>query len=222
MPIAGTARPLDEHHLTELATRLARARRLWEPHVVHRSDGRRPVKLVATDLFEAWVIGWMPGQGVELHDHGDSAGALSVIEGTLVDLVAIDRRLRPRSLTAGTTLHLPPGTVHDVVAPGPEPATSIHVYSPPLTSMTFYDGPGGAAVRSSLVVPGARGAHATEVARALHPSTGASGSEPESNGRPSCSARCAAGSTGSSPRTSPRRSRAGALVVDIRPDAGPG
>lgn len=170
MPIAGAARPLDEHLLTELATRLARARRLWQPHVVHDPGGRLPVKLFTTDRCEAWVIGWMPGQGVELHDHGDSAGALAVIDGTLVDLVAIDRRLRPRSLSAGTTLPLPPRTVHDVVAPGP--ATSIHVSSPPLTSMTFYDGPGGAAVRSSIVPPEPAVLDITEVARALHPATG--------------------------------------------------
>ena len=62
--------------------------------------------------------------------------------------------------------------MHDVVAPGPEPATSIHVYSPPLTSMTFYDGPGGAAVRSSIVSPEPAVLDAAEVARALHPSTG--------------------------------------------------
>ena len=74
-----------------------------------RPGGRQPVKLFTTDRCEAWVIGWMPGQGVELHDHGDAAGALAVIDGTLVDLVAIDRRLRPRSLSAGTTLPLPPG-----------------------------------------------------------------------------------------------------------------
>ena len=172
MPIAGTALPLDEHVLTELATRLARARRLWQPHVVHDPGGRQPVKLFGTDGCEAWVIGWMPGQGVELHDHGESAGALAVLDGTLVDLVAIDRRLRPRSLSAGTTLPLPPRTVHDVVAPGPEPATSIHVYSPPLTSMTFYDGPGGAAVRSTNVSPEPAVLDVAEVARALHPSTG--------------------------------------------------
>ena len=175
MSLAGTTRPLDDRLLTELATRLARARRLWQPHVVHHPDERQPVRLFGTDLCEAWVIGWMPGQGVELHDHGDAAGALSVIDGTLVDLVAIDRRLRPRSLSAGTTILLPAGTVHDVVAPGPEPATSIHVYSPPLTSMTFYEGPGGAAVRSSLVSPELAVLDAADVARALHPSTGIDG-----------------------------------------------
>ena len=38
--------------------------------------------------------------------------------------------------------------------------------------MTFYDGPGGAAVRSSIVSPEPAVLDVTEVARALHPSTG--------------------------------------------------
>jgi predicted metal-dependent enzyme (double-stranded beta helix superfamily) len=165
-----TTTPLEEQLLIELATHVARARRLWQPHVVHRADARTPVRLFATDRCEAWVIGWMPGQGVELHDHGAAAGALAVVEGTLVDLVAIDRRLRPRSLSSGTTIPLPPGTVHDVVAPGPGPATSIHLYSPPLTTMTFYAGPGGAALRSSSVTPEPAALSLAEVSRALHPS----------------------------------------------------
>jgi hypothetical protein len=165
------APPIDDTLLVGLATRIARARGLWEPHVLYRRTERASVRLFTTERCEAWVIGWLPGQGVDLHDHGDAAGALAVVDGTLVDLVATDRRLRPRSLPAGTTVSLPLGLVHDVVAPGPGPATSIHVYSPPLTRMSFYDDPGGAAVRSAAVPAEPAALTSTEVARALHPSS---------------------------------------------------
>ncbi|MBV9950845.1 MAG: cysteine dioxygenase family protein [Acidimicrobiia bacterium] len=165
------APPIDDTLLVGLATRIARARGLWEPHVRFQRKERLPVRLFTTDRCEAWVIGWLPGQGVELHDHGDAAGALAVVDGTLVDLVATDRRLRPRSLPAGTTVSLPLGLVHDVVAPGPAPATSIHVYSPPLTQMSYYDDPGGIAVRSASVLPEPAVLTPKQVARALHPSS---------------------------------------------------
>jgi hypothetical protein len=44
-----------------------------------------------------------------------------------------------RALAAGQLRDLPLGTIHDVVNRAVEPATSIHVYSPPLTTMTYYD-----------------------------------------------------------------------------------
>ena len=69
----------------------------------------------------------------------DIAGALTVVEGRLVEVEGVLGCPRRRVLpvrgrrTFGTEL------VHDVVNIGPGEATSIHVYSPPLTSMTFYD-----------------------------------------------------------------------------------
>jgi hypothetical protein len=68
------------------------------------------------------------------------AGTLVVAEGELVEVIplgahnAVERTLEP-----GRPRHVAVGTVHDVVDRGPAPATSIHVYSPPLTTMTYYD-----------------------------------------------------------------------------------
>jgi Cysteine dioxygenase type I len=77
---------------------------------------------------------------VRPHDHGRSAGALLVVEGELVEVVP--RAGGPaveRALGAGPVRHLPVGAVHDVVNRAPEPATSLHAYSPPLSAMTYYD-----------------------------------------------------------------------------------
>jgi mannose-6-phosphate isomerase-like protein (cupin superfamily) len=99
--------------------------------------------LAATDEYEAWVIDWPRSEGVSFHDHGDSSGAVVVVSGELVETRVIrgsDGRLdvvRTR-LRAGGTLVVSPGVVHDVVNDGIRSATSIHVYSPRLTSMTYF------------------------------------------------------------------------------------
>jgi hypothetical protein len=135
--------PLPANVLADIATGLAEANTLWKAVVRHEPDGRRPIRLLVTDRYEAWVIGWLDGQGVRMHDHGSSAGVVVVTEGELTELlpsgVVGSAPVEERALTAGRAWQVPVGAVHDVVNHAVEPATSIHVYSPPLTQMTYYD-----------------------------------------------------------------------------------
>jgi hypothetical protein len=104
---------------------------------------RRWVLLAATDLFEAWAIGWPPGGKIELHDHGHSSGAVVVARGSL-----IETRIRPTDHSVATveSHYLDTGEsrtfgshyVHDIVNTGPRHAVSVHVYGPKLTSMSYY------------------------------------------------------------------------------------
>jgi hypothetical protein len=106
---------------------------------------RRAWRLMArTAEFDAWLITWPKGGKVELHDHGSATGAVSVISGVLVE--AVPRRdhtgrltLVRQELRAGATLGFGAGHVHDVTNESDEHALSLHVYSPALTSMTFYE-----------------------------------------------------------------------------------
>lgn len=132
-------------HLTDLAQVLAACPAVWAPLVVHDPDHRVHVRLTAGPDWEAYLITWPSGHGVEVHDHGDSAGAVAVVAGSLVELVA-RRSVRPggerlarHRLGAGTVRRVPRGRIHDVVNTGRFPATSIHVYGPALETMTFYD-----------------------------------------------------------------------------------
>jgi hypothetical protein len=100
--------------------------------------------MARTPDFDAWLIAWPKGGKVELHDHGTSTGAVSVISGALVE--AVPRRdeggrftLVRHELRAGATLGFGAGHVHDVTNESDEHALSLHVYSPALTSMTFYE-----------------------------------------------------------------------------------
>ncbi|HEV7722255.1 MAG TPA: hypothetical protein VGO60_13270, partial [Iamia sp.] len=83
--------PLPSGLLTDIAGGLARVPGLWRPHAVHGPE-HRAVRLLATESYEAWVICWADEAIVDLHDHGDAAGALVVVEGELVEVVASGRR----------------------------------------------------------------------------------------------------------------------------------
>jgi hypothetical protein len=102
--------------------------------------------------IDIWLISWVPGHHTELHDHGGSLGALTVLSGSLNEFRWDGRGLRRRRLDAGDQAGFPLGWVHDVVwAPRPvptpvstytgpvQPTLSIHAYSPPLTAMSYYE-----------------------------------------------------------------------------------
>jgi hypothetical protein len=101
--------------------------------------------------LDVWLISWVPGHATELHDHGGSLGALTVVSGSLSEFRWDGRGLRRRRLDAGDQAGFPLGWVHDVVwapRPVPQPATkapaatptlSVHAYSPPLTAMSYYE-----------------------------------------------------------------------------------
>jgi hypothetical protein len=105
----------------------------------------REWRLVAeSESFEAWVIGWPSGGTLELHDHGGSRGVLTVVSGRLVEtsVARVGHRLalRTRTVSAATSpLSIGVDRIHDVTNPGPGMALSVHVYSPRLTSMTFFE-----------------------------------------------------------------------------------
>jgi len=135
--------------LTAWAGVLASCPAVWAPLAVHDPDHRVHVRLAAADDWEAYLLTWPSGHGVEVHDHGRSAGAVAVVAGSLVELVArptarsgarpgTDRLVRHR-IGAGTVRPVPPGRIHDVINVGRFPATSIHIYGPALETMTFYD-----------------------------------------------------------------------------------
>ena len=105
-------------------------------------DERRYELLELTDDFEIWAIHWPQGHGLELHDHGGAAGALWVVEGSLkehyIRTGPAGGGVARRTIALGGGAAFGPSYVHDVVNVLAAPATSVHAYSPPMESMTFY------------------------------------------------------------------------------------
>jgi len=132
-------------NLAQIATRLADQQDLWRPLVRYDPSSRYYARLASERDFEAWLLTWVPGQGTDWHDHGGSAGAFVVVQGTLTEEHArvapgqaprIDptaRRLGAGSLRPFGTKHIHRVTNHDV-----EAAVSLHVYSPALVEMNRY------------------------------------------------------------------------------------
>jgi predicted metal-dependent enzyme (double-stranded beta helix superfamily) len=111
----------------------------WGSLVRHDPEARWYTRLLRTDAVEVWILGWWPGQGTAVHDHGGANGSLTVLEGTLAEDV-FDVDWQPegrRHHSAGATASFTPDHVHAVKALGPAPATSIHAYSPPALPLRY-------------------------------------------------------------------------------------
>jgi hypothetical protein len=157
--------PVSTALLADLAQRLAHQTASWPDQVYADPGLRTGVRMVACTEYDAWLLRWPPNSSVTPHDHGDSAGAFAVVSGALLEVRWSITGLRARPVGPGAAVIIEQGVVHDVIA-GPGPSVSVHVYSPPLTAMSFYDAAGAEALRSEPVddVP-----PALWWTRALHP-----------------------------------------------------
>lgn len=171
--------PLSLHDLVQLsrtiATEVAAGRHEVRFDPVERWHTRLPGGAYA----DVWLISWTEDQGADLHDHGGSLGALTVLQGTLTEHrwlpTARVPRLVGRRLAAGSSVGFPVGYVHDVANTGPEPALSVHAYSPPLTAMSYYQVDDAGALRRTRTLltndpePRAKPVTAEPAALALEP-----------------------------------------------------
>jgi predicted metal-dependent enzyme (double-stranded beta helix superfamily) len=141
-------RSIDTLHRRPIADLLDVARAIagrvgrWHDLARHDPHERWFLRLYRTSTLEAWLLTWPTTRGIALHDHGGSLAVVRVLDGELVEHasdLATRAPLRRRRWAAGNELVLPMSHVHDVHNHGAAPATSIHVYSPPLTTMTFYE-----------------------------------------------------------------------------------
>lgn len=163
-----SAPTLDLDALVAIAQGLAQADGLWRPHVSHDPLSRTSVRLVATDAYEVWLLGWTNGQRVELHDHGGANAAFVVLEGVLDEITLGFAGSTTQRLGVGSVGTVPAGTIHDVVNTQREPATSLHVYSDPLRTMTYY-GDDGTPAYTELVEQVPALLTGAVQGRALHP-----------------------------------------------------
>lgn len=116
------------------ALRLSADPSRWRPYLDFDPEQRYFRRLPADEHSEAWLLTWLPGQGTPWHDHGGSAGAFVVLQGVLVEGTAVHGVVRgPRRVHRQGVAHaFGPDHVHRVTNEGPDPAASLHVYSPRL------------------------------------------------------------------------------------------
>jgi predicted metal-dependent enzyme (double-stranded beta helix superfamily) len=113
-------------------------------------------RLAEEPEYEVWLLTWLPGQGTDLHDHGGSAGAFHVLNGSLTEDTVIPgspfratadgpaaghgspARITARELGEGAGRRFGTRHIHRITNRSSRPAISIHVYGPALTTMTRY------------------------------------------------------------------------------------
>ena len=128
----------DEPLVAVIAAGLAAVSVPWEIATGTHPTERCYELLLATDQYDAWLIHWPAGTGLDAHDHGGSTGALAVVGGVLDEDISLDGRTVTRRFAAGETSAFDGEHVHAVVNRTDVGATSVHVYSPPLRTMSFY------------------------------------------------------------------------------------
>jgi quercetin dioxygenase-like cupin family protein len=117
----------------------------WAPRLGSAGGSGQPdqrwyVRLEHNEHYEVWLLGWNGTQNTEFHDHGGSSGAVTVVAGEVCEA-----RLRHggsvirRSLKPGATFSFGPSAIHDVQNAGNGPSLTVHVYSPPLTTQTYFE-----------------------------------------------------------------------------------
>ena len=126
---------IDPAELRRITREYAARPEQWAPHVRYATAERWSQRIHVDDDLDVWLITWLQQQSTTLHDHGRSAGAFTVVSGRLREFFVSGKEIDVR---AGESRKFGAGYVHDVYNPHPEPAFSIHAYSPPLTEMSYY------------------------------------------------------------------------------------
>jgi hypothetical protein len=110
------------------------------PYVDYDPDERWHQRIYRDRRVDVWLISWLPTQGTQLHDHGGSSGAFTVLDGELTESVVTGgSRLCDHARRDGESVGFGDKYVHDVRNLSDAPAVSVHAYSAPLTTMNFYD-----------------------------------------------------------------------------------
>jgi cysteine dioxygenase type I len=137
-------RDLSRGELTRIAEAVGRDRGTWL-RLVRRDRTRRYYAQLHRDPhLDVWLLCWTDDQDTGLHDHDVSAGAVHVCEGELVE-ERLEFRDGAFSRVAvehgeGSTFDFDASHVHCIRHPGgPRLAASIHVYSPALCRMGYYE-----------------------------------------------------------------------------------
>lgn len=146
---------LTRDELLMVVSGIAAEQSLWRPVARHDPVRRWYARLHTSPTLEVWLLGWVCGQDTRLHDHGGSSGAFYVVEGTLAEEYGHAERwtgVQRRTHAVGQMRSFGPGYVHNLGNAATVQATSIHAYSPPLSTMTYYRPEGRAIVPYETVI----------------------------------------------------------------------
>jgi len=132
---------LDLGALAAVVRGVASGRR-WQPLVRADTGERWRQLLYRRAELEVWLLGWGSRSTLELHDHGGASGAYAVVDGAVVETWTnrgSSDRLRWRKSTPGALRTMEPDVIHEMHGAASGQSLTLHCYSPPLSTMTFYE-----------------------------------------------------------------------------------
>jgi quercetin dioxygenase-like cupin family protein len=99
---------------------------------------RRWALALESEAYEAWVIAWPSGSGLEMHDHDGSIATMYVVNGRLRErYVGRNGEVSVRWLGGGDVIEMQRDHQHEVINLDATEVISVHVYSPRLRDQTF-------------------------------------------------------------------------------------
>ena len=143
---------LDPLELVRFAAELASSPARWGELVLAGHEEREYAAIWSDERVNAWAIRWSGDADTGFHDHDDSAGAIVVLEGSVIEeRLALTGSPLARRFDAGQSFRLSPSAIHRVRHAGGRPALTIHAYSPPLRRQGVYRaGPDGVLERDAI------------------------------------------------------------------------
>src|SRR3954465_364231 len=108
---------LDLDDLVEIACGMAAEADRWRPRVRFRSDSRWWTRLHGDHVLDVWLLTWLADQSTDLHDHGRSGAAFTVVQGELSEVRVRGLREEHHRVQAGQTAMVDARVVHDVRNP---------------------------------------------------------------------------------------------------------
>ena len=138
LPASGALKPAG---LLALAEELAARPDLWGDAVRHDEHRRVYTRIHRHPVLDVWLICWSGTQDTGLHDHDLSSGAVRVVTGELAEdrLVLGAPGLVTSTHAAAEGFCFDSSRIHDVRNAGSAASVSLHLYSPPLERMGYYE-----------------------------------------------------------------------------------
>jgi len=138
LPASGAIEPA---RLLALAEELAARPDLWSAFVRHDRKSRVYTRIHRDPVLDAWLICWSGTQDTGLHDHDVSSGAVRIVAGELAEdrLVFGAPGLVTSTHAANQAFCFDSSRIHDVRNGGSAESVSLHLYSPPLERMGYYE-----------------------------------------------------------------------------------
>jgi hypothetical protein len=122
----------------ECAAVATRAAARIDLEALDRSGEGEAVMLWRNEGSEAWLNTWWQARDSGFHDHGGSGGGVYVVAGEVTgEYLQMEGGRKVRQYAAGDSFSFEADRIHRV--DHLEGAVTVHVYSPPLSSIGHYE-----------------------------------------------------------------------------------